>query len=641
MTEPTYPFLFLNHGPIDPEAIGKCEELWMWFSRDVTPAERKKIQKRAPAPLSCFLGWDRRFAYFGSAGDSYDGEVISKYGPPELVARIEEATRDEQWDEVATLYGEAMEHLDEAVVAFAADVDRWAKEVHAIVPLVVFYGPHGGGGDGWHEHSKRALGRTMLPLFAEYRADAAGETYLGYIKRLVNAYLGAHADEIDLGDLRPGMLAALDDTCRTTELRVPFERLLSSSDAPIQSLGVNVAQALEGLPDAERRAWLERLGPLARLAYLASYSAAGTKDLDRVGDLPAYLRALIAELPAERAHLAPWFVLWTAETLAQDTCAFDKKKRDTSRAGDAVRVLDVALALPGATAPMWAEAVRYRSWAGQHEDALATAQRGLAAFPYDRLLATEAVAAAKVARKGKKPTKADRASDDAFAEALAQSRTLDPDAFVAKTAALAGKGKLAELFKLFQAYLAAGAQLAPGAVCNGLYPIIEGVVPEPAFGETTFPRLIEAALGSRAFRLHEQAIVQVGIVLDKFPQHRPLFVRLGMPHVAEPGAGLHAQLLWHAHAVGDAAAVETVMAALDTALAADPEHLDRQTYTLENLAEFALARGDKARALGYLERLKRADVPRFQKTQTEEGFRALHGDPAFQALFGKAKRKKA
>ena len=345
MAEPTYPFLFPNHGPIDPECIGKCAELWMWFARDVTPAERKKIEERAPPPLSCFMGWDRRFAYFGSAGDSYDAEVIQHYCPPELVTAIAEATSNQDWTRVGKLYQKAQDHFDEAAVAFAMDVERWAREVHEIAPLVVFFGPHGGGGDddAWHRHSQRALGRVMLPVLAEYQASAEGKRCFGYIKKVVQGHLSRHADEVDLDELRPGLMASIEDGYRSADLSVPFGRLLSSSDAPLQHLGANVQRALSDLPDGERRAWIERLSPFARLCYLASYSAAGSRDLDRFGDLPSYLRGLLAELPRERAHLGPWLLLWTAETLAQDTCAFDKKKRDTSRAGDAAQVLDVAL----------------------------------------------------------------------------------------------------------------------------------------------------------------------------------------------------------------------------------------------------------------------------------------------------------
>lgn len=638
MAAPAYPFLFPNHGPIDPECIDKCEELWMWFSRDVTKAERKKIEEGAPRPLACFMAWDKRFAYFGSAGDSYDGEVIQAYGPRAIVDRFAEATANEEWEELASLFEEAQAHMGEAATAFAADVERWAREVHAIVPLVIFFGPHGGGEDDpWHQHSQRELAGTMLPLLAAYRADPEGQTHFGYIKRGVNEHIARHADEMDLGAVRPALLASLEGDYQSADLRVPFERLLSSSDSPLQHLGSNVRQALSGVPDAERADWLRRLSPFARLGYLASYSAAGSGDLDRFGDLPTAVLRLIAELPEARRHLAPWLVLWMAETLAQDTCAFDKKKRDTSRAGDAARVLDVALELPGVTARMWVGAVRWRSWAGQHEEALATARRGLDAFPFDKPLATEALAAVKAAHGKRKPTAAQKAAEDELAGVLEKAKTLDPDAFVTRSSDLAQKKKLAQLFQHFLAHLEAGGQLAPGVVCNGLFPIIEGIVPDGAFAERTFPRLIEAALGNQAFRLHDQATVQVGVALDKLPQHRALFVRLGLPHLAEPAAGLHSQLLWHAGSLEDAAAVGRVMARLDEALEADPEHLDRQSYTFENLACFALERGERERALGYLRRLQRADLERFQKTYRDEGLKGLWEDPDFEALHGKKK----
>jgi hypothetical protein len=121
----------------------------------------------------------------------------------------------------------------------------------------------------------------------------------------------------------------------------------------------------------------------------------------------------------------------------------------------------------------------------------------------------------------------------------------------------------------------------------------------------------------------------VGLLLDVLAHGR---------HV-EPGAGLHSQLLWHAHAAGERAMVDQVMARIDEALDEDPDYLDRQSYTLENLADFAVARGQHERAIGYLERLKAADHERFAKTHRSEDLKPLWDDPAFEALHGKRKKK--
>lgn len=67
-----FPFAWLDHGPLDVDGLDKCAEVFLWFARD-----------GAPDPLGYFHGWGERWAYFGSAGDSYDAAIFYTYGAGE------------------------------------------------------------------------------------------------------------------------------------------------------------------------------------------------------------------------------------------------------------------------------------------------------------------------------------------------------------------------------------------------------------------------------------------------------------------------------------------------------------------------------------------------------------------------------
>jgi hypothetical protein len=70
MTE--YPFIFLGHGELFPEAIDKNEEIFIWFKREVKKDEQKKIMKDCPPPVDFVYFWGKEFVYYGSGGDTYD-----------------------------------------------------------------------------------------------------------------------------------------------------------------------------------------------------------------------------------------------------------------------------------------------------------------------------------------------------------------------------------------------------------------------------------------------------------------------------------------------------------------------------------------------------------------------------------------
>jgi hypothetical protein len=178
-----FPFLFVQHGTPDADSVGKCEEVFLWFRAPVAPADRARIAARVPSPLQHFWHWDREFCYFGSEGDSYEFAVLHDYTPEPVrtALRAADPARDPKaWHRA---FQQATARFDEAVAAFAADLDRWLREVHAIAPIAVFWGPDGTPEDDpWHQWSVAAFADVMADRLQQYVPDRDGAKTLGWIR---------------------------------------------------------------------------------------------------------------------------------------------------------------------------------------------------------------------------------------------------------------------------------------------------------------------------------------------------------------------------------------------------------------------------------------------------------------------------
>ena len=165
MSDP-HPFLFFDHGHLEVDRVGKCEEVFIWFARAPTPSERKHIVATCPEPLRSFQ-WGDRFAYFGSPGDMYDGLIADTYGSDAFKAATEanmKAIDEGRFDDLDEAATNVWTELFEAVPKFAAALDAWAMAVHERVPIVFLKGPHGTDPDDWGVYSEAEAGRAMQAM---------------------------------------------------------------------------------------------------------------------------------------------------------------------------------------------------------------------------------------------------------------------------------------------------------------------------------------------------------------------------------------------------------------------------------------------------------------------------------------------
>lgn len=399
-----HPFLFINHGSLDPDCIDKCEEIFAWFARDVTKAERERIEAGAPSPLRCFWHWDRQFCYFGSEGDTYDSMVMADYAPAqarEAMAKAERSGDPMAWRKAFQLL---QKHHGEAVEAFSRDVERWAREVHAIVPLVVFWGPNGGDEeDPWSRDSAARFADAMYERMRSYEPEGkSGKKYLGYIRGMCSGLLVAPKKRGGSAKDEARAIAVLDAAAREHRPKRHVSRL-SYPEHDLLTIAGQVGEFLGKKGDVEAR--LARLAPLTQMVYLASYEAGDRLSPDDVVRLAAPLVGRLAE--DERRSAVPLLTMM-AETAVKDSPAFDRPRR--KHGARAAELLRLGASLSGYNAGTCARAARYTRWGGDARGALSMVEEGLSRFGDRPVLLRAGLRAAKAA--------GDPAAMEAFAKRL-------------------------------------------------------------------------------------------------------------------------------------------------------------------------------------------------------------------------------
>ncbi|MFO0608385.1 MAG: hypothetical protein U0324_34785 [Polyangiales bacterium] len=371
----TYPFLYVNHGVPDVESVGKCEEVFLWFERAVTPAERARVMQGCPAPIAHFAHWDDTFCYFGSDGDSYESTLLFEYAPKALREGFERTSPGRDVKAWRAAHARLQDSLSASVARFADEVERWVRGVHDVVPVALFWGPTGGPEDDpWHADSVARFAEVMYERVGACRpATRAGKTYLGFIRTICDDLLVAPPAKDARGDARS--VATLDAAAAKALPRRYVSRL-SYQEHDLLAVGELVARYLGDAPDDAAR--FARLAPATRLVYLASYAASSRRAVDRLADPAGAVRALVAALPPEADRAAVPLAVMMASTMAHDTPGFDRPRK--KHAARAAAVLSMVLGHPRCTAGTWARCARYQRWAGARDDAAATLRAALARY---------------------------------------------------------------------------------------------------------------------------------------------------------------------------------------------------------------------------------------------------------------------
>lgn len=374
----TFPFLYIEHGAISPECVDKCEEVFFWFSRPITQQERDKIMKDCPPPLSHVWHWDSEFVYFGSAGDTYEFEVIEGYIPKALKPKLDQLRKPEQYMEYYKL---TQQYKDEAIEAFTEHLERWVEQVHKIAPLLLFWGPRSDDeSDEWNQWSEANFSEIMADRLKNYKVQEDGEEYFGWIKDRCRALIvasskskksakpqekspapkGAKSSKTD--NKKSGTDKAkesIEDGCRAHRPTRLIERLTSDEGHLLelaQSISVYIGKT------KTRWATLETFSPLAQLIYLASYQCEDEGAFHHYSPISKRIKALIGKVRADEKASVLHLVRMTAQTITHDSPAFDGYEK--KHAAIAAELMQMAMPFGKPTPGTYARTARYLRWAG-------------------------------------------------------------------------------------------------------------------------------------------------------------------------------------------------------------------------------------------------------------------------------------
>lgn len=474
---PAYPFPWVYHGSISPDCLDKCEELFLWFARPLTKKEIAKIEKNCPIPVADFMAWGDRWAYFGSPGDTYDTLVISTYG---------DVPADATADDWMAIYNDGVKIAD-AIDRFQAALEAWLLEVHAIVPILFFYGPNTDEHDAWADWSVTQVG-TLWDEVKGLEADEDDEygpgQFLAYIQKITAGLMAEHAD--------PAVVVA--DLYARDGLQGYVSRL-SYQESTLHTNGAALGKALA------QGARLEDFPTYVQLAYLASYDALGRKALVGMADPIGTLHNLVEALPIERSDMGTPFLLLIADNLVHQTPAFTRPLKKHARL--AARVLALAADRRDANAQVYVNGSAYAEWAKEPRLMLNLAQKGLAHFSDVPLLWNNAIAAAN------------HLGDTLLAARLAgQMRDAvrpDAQAIANESFALVKAGDIAGARGQLEAHVKAKGELTKEILVNLLYTWIQG-------GATPTASLVDNVLGAlerTEFSLDVTLLENVAIYLNE------------------------------------------------------------------------------------------------------------------------------
>jgi hypothetical protein len=201
-----FPFVYLNHGPLDPESFDKVDAVWVAFAGPVSDEVVAEAAASCPAPLHGFFSADDSLLYCETGSDVYGSMVGFDYG------------RDE--------YGVSAE----GAAAFSAEVEAWVLGIHERAPIAFVIGP-----------SRPLLDEDdgIVDPWARWSEEQVGTVVVGWLERYADTHLDIpdEADEADEIDGTGPAIQAIDRYLLST-LRQHFsEELPTETVDRLDALG--------------------------------------------------------------------------------------------------------------------------------------------------------------------------------------------------------------------------------------------------------------------------------------------------------------------------------------------------------------------------------------------------------------------
>lgn len=155
-----HPYLYLNHGPLLLESIGKCDGAYVGFVEDVPDDLKRALVASCPEPIAGFASFVGNLLAIESPGDVYDWTIVDLFGTEDEKAAAEAAG----WAEISRATADR----------FSAAVEAWANEMHAKHPIRFFMGPSSSEGSPWDAWTRERFTDTVVPFLEDLIAKHPG-----------------------------------------------------------------------------------------------------------------------------------------------------------------------------------------------------------------------------------------------------------------------------------------------------------------------------------------------------------------------------------------------------------------------------------------------------------------------------------
>lgn len=630
ITMSKYPFIYLNHGAINPESIGKNEEIFIWFKREVTKKEQKKIIKNCPPPLNCVLCWGKEFLYFGSGGDTYDFEIMQTYASEESMAfnQLEDMEEEEMEEYLAetdfeSTYETAMQ---KAIPIYTKALEDWIMEVHEIVPIVFFNAPNNPEEqDDWAVWSEEHLYNATLPYIKNYKEkypqifECENEElrFFGYIFNFLCHYIKTE------NRVLAEVLSEIEFCFDLDGIDSAFDRL-NMEDSQLQGNANMLLKVLSHLSKEERVMHISKLKPYTQFAYYASYASSQNNDILANEKPIELLQKLIKDLPPSKKDIISTYLRFAGENLVRIGPGFSKRK-DTTHAGLAAEILELSL-LYGDSKETFINCAAFYDWQKDYKSMLRVSLEGLKKFKNNNVLITNILYSAE--KCGEK---------DIVAQYV-HKKTADPMMMANQSYSLVTSGKLKEANDLLLGHFKKQGEFNEYSLNNLLYLCNNYQLPEKKLLDEILELSINNLKNNASYRKLPDFANNLVILMNNLTKFKDVielcieYRNLG----AYITCSLYCGYTYAASMLGDKTIIKTALDEATAALAkySDEFKLDTASYPIlnGNIAGLNALLGNKEKMLEALKKTKKIH-PDFQVLKADNDFKEYWDDKDFLKLF--------
>lgn len=592
-----FPFVYVNHGGYTSiDAIGKSEELYLWFARQVKPRERASIEKKCPKPIAGFFEWESEFVCFGSQGDSFDVDIVQHYATK---AERERLDRDEDFrQDLVARYADVFTH----------DLEQWICGIHQWIPVAFFIGPNAFGGTNWAQWSSEQVPVVAVPKLYQFIAK--------------NPDIELEDESpicIILDSLLEQVHPKTDEECaKLLQLLVKYHTACGEQ-GNLSTLSEQNAHLLAKAFSVRPKEVLHQLAACPaslQLQYLASAYAIKSGVWNTLEKPLLHIQQLLKKVPQKGQKGVAELLIQMAQYLAQSSLG--------NQVSLALNVMHLAAKSVDATEQNYLQMASFYDRLKAYQPMLLCALQADKKFPNrSDILANILYAADKTGN---------HELESQYTQKSLLANLHDSNLLVNQLHNLIANQKQAEAKQLFKQYLAQGNRPSPPILHNTLCAYLSD-----SFGQEEFIRYVLSFYlkkGRNDIKAYAPLTKNMGYLLNtlkRYAESADVF------RIFKKAGGSMSPTLYLTHTftllhLGNVEQQKSVLEEIEGLLAQQPTYLSTEPTCLYNIAALYVAVGNLKKAIYFAALCKKYCFTEFQKMRTDTCFKPIWKDPGFKML---------